>query len=305
MKAIFGLILVIVCVAGCSHSGDKEITASGTIEGTDVTVAAEVGGKVKEVRVSEGSRINKGDTLALLNHVNSDIELRQAEAAVAAADAQYRLLTRGTRNEDLLQAEANFKNAQQDFQRLDTLFSAGTVSQKQRDDAETKYILARQQFEKLKRGPLSEEIGAAKARLDQSIAQADLIRKRISDSYVLSPSPGIITLKAVEPGEFVTIGMNLFRITYLDKVKLTIYVNETELGRIHFGQKASVTTDTKGGKPFEGEVIYISPSAEFTPKNVQTKDERTKLVFAVKIEVANPEGVLKPGLPADATLHAE
>jgi HlyD family secretion protein len=111
-----------------------------------------------------------------------------------------------------------------------------------------------------------------------------------------------VTLKSIEQGEFVAVGANLLRITYLDKVKLTIYVSETELGNVRIGQKAKVAIDTYKDKSFEGTVTYISSAAEFTPKNVQTKEERAKLVFAVKLQIDNPEGILKPGMPADATL---
>ena len=109
-------------------------------------------------------------------------------------------------------------------------------------------------------------------------------------------------MRSVEPGELVSPGMNLLRITYLEKVKLTIYVNAIQLGKIRLGQEAEVSIDAYDEVSFKGRVIYLSPVAEFTPKNIQTREERTKLVFAVRIEVLNPEGVLKPGLPADATL---
>jgi len=125
----------------------------------------------------------------------------------------------------------------------------------------------------------------------------------VRDCAITAPTRGTITLRAVEPGELVGIGTNVVRLTYLDKVKLTIYVNEAELGRIALGEKADVSIDSfDKGRTFPGTVVYISPVAEFTPKNVQTKEERTKLVFAVKMEVANPDGALKPGLPADARI---
>jgi HlyD family secretion protein len=107
----------------------------------------------------------------------------------------------------------------------------------------------------------------------------------------------------VEPGELVARGVNLIRITYLEKVKLTVYVNAVELGRVRLGQEAEIRIDAYDERVFKGRVVYTSPSAEFTPKNVQTKEERTKLVFAIRIEIQNPDGVLKPGLPADASLH--
>jgi HlyD family secretion protein len=165
-------------------------------------------------------------------------------------------------------------------------------------------VTAQQTFEKLSSGLRKDEVATIRARRDQAEAQVDQLRKRIRDCSLLAPTSGTITLKAVEPGEFVMIGANLLRLTYLDVVKLTIYVGEAELGNVRLGQKATVIIDTEGGRSFEGTVVYISPVAEFTPKNVQTKEERTKLVFGVKIEVPNPNGVLKPGMPADARLSA-
>ena len=108
----------------------------------------------------------------------------------------------------------------------------------------------------------------------------------------------------MEPGELVAVGTNVLRLTYLDKVKLTIYVNETDLGKVKLRQGAKVSIDTDAKRSYDGIVVFISPVAEFTPKNVQTKEERTKLVFGVKIEVPNPDGSLKPGLPADARIIA-
>ncbi|MBI3363888.1 MAG: efflux RND transporter periplasmic adaptor subunit [Ignavibacteriae bacterium] len=305
MKAVFGLFLAIMCVAGCSRSDDRPITASGTIEGTDVNVSAEVAGKVKAIHADEGARVKSGDTLALIDDADYRIQIRQATANEEAIEAQYALTLHGPRQEYIAQAEAALKNAETDYNRMKNLLVSQTITQKQYDDAYTRYVTAKENSEKLNRGSRQEEIAAARAKREQAKAQVEQLQKKIRDCVVMAPVEGIVTLKAVEPGEFVTVGSSLFRITYLDKVKLTIYVNETELGRVHLGEKATVGTDTKDGKSFEGEVIYISPTAEFTPKNVQTKDERTKLVFAVKIQVANPDGTLKPGLPADATLMTE
>jgi HlyD family secretion protein len=297
--------LVLLLLFGCSNNQKGEILASGTIEGTEINLSAEVAGKVKEVRVEEGSAVQKSDTLALLNHQTADIELKQAEANLAASEAQYRLLARGSRREDILQAEANFKNAEMELQRMTKLVQDGTVTQKQVDDAQTKYVVSQQALEKLKHGALPEELQGAIARRDQAGAQADLIRKRIRDSFIISPTRGIVTLKSVEVGEYVNVGANLFRIVDLGKVKLTIYANETEVGKIKIGAPAKVMIDANPGKEYDGVVTFISPVAEFTPKNVQTKEERTKLVFGVKIEVQNPEGALKPGLPADARIVVE
>ena len=267
-----------------------------------MNIGAEAAGKLKELRVDEGSRVAGGDTLAIIDDAEYQIQLRQATANLASFEASYRLAVEGSRKEDIIQAEAAYKTAEADYNRMKELLATQTITQKQYDEAYARYVSAQQTFEKLRRGLRPEEIEAARQKRDQAAAQVDLLKKKVRDCIVKSPSAGTVTLRAVEPGELVTVGMNIVRVTYLDRVKLTIYVNELELGKIRLGQKARVVTDSDPGRFFEGTVTYISPTAEFTPKNVQTKEERTKLVFGVKIEVNNPDGSLKPGLPADATI---
>ena len=301
MKCIPAFIIVLTFIS-CSDSNKQEISASGTIETTEVTVSAKVGGQVIGLFVGEGSSVGRGDTLAQIDRSDLDIQLKQSLANAAAAEAQYRLTVRGAREEDIAQADASFKNARDDLKRAEELFKASTVTQKHLDDAKTRYTVAEQTYEKLKSGSRPEEIEAARARRDLANAQADAIRKKIADSYVTAPMQGVITEKAVEEGDVVTQNGSLFRISRLDKVHLMIYVSEEELARVKLGQSADVFIDAFPKKPFPGKIIYISDVAEFTPKNVQTKEDRTKLVFGVKIEVPNPDRVLKPGMPADATI---
>ena len=289
-------------VLGCSGNNNRAIEASGTIEGTDVNIGTEVSGKVLEIRVDEGSRVAKGDTLLLIDDSEYQIQLRQAIANLASFESTYRLSVEGSRKEDIVQAEASYRTAEADFARMKDLLASKTITQKQYDDAYARFVSAQQTYQKLKSGSRPEEITGARERRDYAAAQVDLLRKKVRDCHILSPASGVITLKAVEPGELVMVMSNVLRLTFLDKVKLMIYVSEQEIPRIHLGQTARVTTDAGGKKSFEGQVVYISPSAEFTPKNVQTKEERTKLVFGVKLEVNNPDGALKPGLPADAEI---
>jgi HlyD family secretion protein len=295
------LLLAVLLGPGCS-TGDKNVVeASGTIEGTDINIGTEVAGKVKTLRVDEGSIVKQGDTLLTIDDAEYQIQLRQALANLESFEASYRLVLAGSREEDVIQAEAAFKNAQDDYKRMKDLLASQTVTQKQYDDAYARYVAAQQTYVKLKRGFRPEEIANARSRRDYAAAQVDLLRKKVRDCSILSPTSGTVTLKAIEPGELVTLGSNVLRITRLDPVNLMIYVNEQELGKIHLGQSAKVNIDAFGqGKTFDGTVVYISPVAEFTPKNVQTKEERTKLVFGIKLEVKNPDGALKPGLPADA-----
>lgn len=300
---VIPMILVASLLAACSDNNEDTIEASGTIEGTDVNIGSEVAGRVREVRVSEGTTVVAGDTLIVIDDADYQMQLRQAIANEQAAEAQYRLAVLGSRKEDIAQAEAGFRSAEKDFQRMKELLATHTVTQKQFDDAQARYVAAEQTYRKLVRGLREDEIAVARARRDQAVAMSDQLRKKVRDCYILAPGRGVVTLRATEPGELVTLGSNVMRLTYLDKVKLTIYVNQTDLGGIHPGQSADVTIDSDPARQHQGRVIYISPIAEFTPKNVQTKEERTKLVFAVRIEVDNPEGVLKPGVPADARIH--
>jgi HlyD family secretion protein len=289
-------------LAGCAGDGNNRIEASGTIEGTDVDIGTEVAGRILEVRVREGDRVQPGDTLVQIDDADLLLQLRQADAATVAAEAQYRLAVKGARKEDLLQAEAIFRVAEADFRRMEDLLGSRTVTQKQYDDVRARYVSAQQTYEKLIHGLLPEEITTARARRDQAAAQAELLRNRVNDCRILSPADGTITLRAVEPGELVSPNMNLLRLTALDRVRLTLYLPEAEAGRVQLGQEAAVSIDAFPDSSFPGRVVYVSPKAEFTPKNVQTKEERTKLVFAVRLEVENPDGYLKPGLPADAVI---
>ena len=295
-------VLIVISFIGCSGRNDREIKASGTIEATEVTVSAKVGGEVLKILVKEGASVKRGDTLAIIDKTDLEIQFEQVRANAAAAEAQYKLALLGARDEDIAQAEATLKNAEDDLNRTEELFKEGSISQKQLDDTRTRHILAKQNYDKLKRGLRPEEIEAAKGRRDVAIAQQRSVLKKIEDAYLTAPASGVITQKGIEEGETVLPNASVFRISYLGNVYLMIYVPEIELAKIELGQQANVYIDGAPGKAFSGTVVYTSPIAEFTPKNIQTKDDRTKLVFGVKIEIPNPEKILKPGMPADAVI---
>ena len=190
------------------------------------------------------------------------------------------------------------------------LLATKTVTQKQYDDAESRFIIAKAQVNsaeqslgKLRRFARPEDLAAAKARAGQAKATADLLMKQLTDAVIVAPVSGTVTHKPFEEGELISIGSVVATISRLDKMDLMIYVNESELGRVKLGGSADVSIDTYPQKTFPGKVIYISPIAEFTPKNVQTKEDRTKLVFGVKLEVENNERALKSGMPADAIVR--
>ncbi len=210
---------------------------------------------------------------------------------------------------NLEQAQVNFNQAKIDLERLQRLYQTQTITKKQYDDAVTHFDLmndqlssAKENYHKVRNIARPEELKQAEAKLQQSIAYTNLIKKNINDSYIVSPLNGIVVKKYFEIGETVAPMSSLLKISDLTNVELYIYVTELELGKIKLGQKAEVSVDAFKDRKFEGKVTYISPEAEFTPKNIQTKDERTKLVFAIKIELPNPDFELKSGMPADATI---
>ena len=318
MKKILLIFIICALLFGCGNNNNPNlIEASGNIEATNIIVSSKVSGQIEKIFYDEGQFVNKGDTVMQIDHETLQLQLDQAKAGVEAARAQLNLLRNGARKEDISQAEetvkqaqVNFNLAKRDKERMDNLYQSNSVSQNQYDNANAKFELTRAQLKsaeenlnKLKHFARPEEIQQAEANLDRQISVVKLLKKSINDSYVQSPINGVIVDKFFEKGETVTQMSSLFKVSDLRTVDLKIYVSEEELGKVKLEQTADVSVDAYPGKKYSGKVIYISPEAEFTPKNIQTKDERTKLVFAVKVRVDNPKYELKSGMPADAAVH--
>jgi len=323
MKTLYIIIAItaaVLSLVGCSNNNDgKMIEASGNIEATNVIVSSKVTGEIVSLNRDEGDLVKEGDTILVIDNELLNLQLDQAEASLKGAEAQHEQLKNGARQEDikqaeeaLKQAEANYSVALKDRDRMQTLFSGGTVTQKQLDDAVARYDInnaqlktAKENLHKVKNFARPEEIKQSQANLDRLAAGVRILQKNIRDSYVKSPVNGIIVKNFIEKGETVTQLSSLVKVSDLKKVELVIYVSEEELGKVRLGQHTDVKVDTYENRTFHGKVTFISPEAEFTPKNIQTKDERTKLVFAVKIEIENPGMELKPGMPADAIVYLD
>lgn len=310
--------ILLLLIAGCGNTDNNTfIEGTGTIESTNVIVSSRNAGEINSILFTEGERVNSGDTILIIDHEALEYQLDQALAGEQIAQAQLDLMLKGARSEDIKQAEemmkqseVNFNSAKNDFERYKQLWESKSISKKQFEDMTARYEVAlaqynsaKENYQKVKKIFRPEEIEQAKGNVKKAKASVDLLKKSIHDSYVTSPLSGFIVKKFVEVGETVTPMSSLFKVSNLSTVDLVIYVSEVELGKIKLGQKAEVSIDTYPDRKYEGKVTYISPEAEFTPKNVQTKDERTKLVFAVKITVDNKNFDLKPGMPADAKIY--
>lgn len=302
---VFATIVLSILFAACDNNGGSTITETGTLEANEVTVSTQVNGLVQAYPVEEGAILSAGDTLAVIDSREWRLQLAQAEANRRAAEAQYTMALEGPRKEDLAQGKANYENASSDLQRMEELFRTNSIPKKNLDDARTRFTVAQQMWEKLRRGSRKEELELAGARRDQAAAQMAQLKKKVDDCTITAPIGGTLINRFVEPGEFVVPGSSVGRLANLDELEINIYVAEAVLPRIKLGQNAFVAVDAFSEKQFEARVVYLSPTAEFTPKNIQTKDERVKLVFAVKLKVKNTEGQLKAGLPADVTLNLE
>jgi HlyD family secretion protein len=295
----------------------KSIEASGTIEATNVVISSRTAGNIETINFIEGSKVKAGDTIIIIDHELLEIQLLQAIAGKNAVEAQLNLMLAGAREEDinqaeqnLIQAKINYQTAERDKERMQSLYNSNSITKKQYEDALAKYDLsnaqykaAQENYNKVKKIFRPEEIEQARANLDKTNAGAELLKKKIRDSYVISPINGFIVKTFVECGESVTPMSSLFKVSNLDVVELVIYVSTEALAYVKLGQEAEVRIDAFKDKVYKGTVTYISPEAEFTPKNIQTKDERTKLVFAVKITISNNNYDLKPGMPADAKIQ--
>ncbi len=294
----------------------KYIEASGTIEATEVRLASTSSGRILSMGAEEGATLAKGDDVAKIDHALLDLQLGQALSGVELARAQLDLLLGGARSEDLAQAQAALDSsaealrlARSDATRMADLLASGSATQRQKDDADARLAAAdaqnrqaEQGLKKLVSAARPEELRAAKARLEQAEWSARIVEKAIADCDVTAPIPGVVAERLAEPGELAGPGTGLAILEDLGSLELTIYVPEAALGVLAVGKEATIGVDAFPGRAFKGRVSRIASRAEFTPKNVQTKDERVKQVFAVTVDLGDGEGALRPGMPADARL---
>jgi len=316
-KSLFVFAILGLLLSGCGNGGDENrIEAQGNIEATNIVVSSKVNGEVLKILKDEGEKVNAGDTVLIIDPENYELRLVEATALVQQAEAQYNLLKKGARKEDLkqseealMQAKINLELAEKDKDRMTNLYNSKSITQKQYDDAIARYRIAlanfnsaNQHYKKMQNFARPEELKQAEANLNRAKASLELIKKNLRDCYVTSPSNGFMIKKFIEKGETAGVMSSLFQVADLENVEVVIYIPETQLGKVKLGQVAGITTDTYPDKIYKGRVSFISPEAEFTPKNIQTKEERTKLVYKVKIQVPNKDFELKDGMPADVSI---
>jgi len=389
MKKVIILLLVLVGLAAAGWWYHREhpqtndrLVVSGTIELTQVDIGFKTAGRLTSVEVKEGDAVRKGQVIARLDQdqlirqrereaatlasaeaalgeatsalqfqeatTAADLDIRRA--AIGSAQARLRELKRGSRPEEIEEAQATvavaqaeYDRAQRDWGRAQALVKSDDISTSQFDDFRRRFEAAVASLKQAKQrsalvaaGPRSEtideagsqvtraeaelklaeakrietqrtqqELAVRQAEIQRSRAQLALVESQIADTVAVSPIDGVVLVKAADAGEVVAPGTAVVTLGDIRHTWLQAYIKEADLGRVKLGQKWSVTTDSFPGKVYEGRVSFISSEAEFTPKQIQTAEERVKLVYRISIDIDNPRQELKSKMPADAEIVLE
>lgn len=292
------------------------IRVSGNIETTEVNVGFKISGRIISLPVKEGDWVERGQVIARLEDEDLQQRLALARATLLSAQARLNKLLAGSRPEELREAEAvlqqarfDLENKQAHYERMRSLFEKGVIPKETFDNSETAYKIAKaglqratENYQLVKEGPRKEDIEDARAQVEQAKANVKLIETQLRYTLLTSPLSGIVLVKSAEVGEVVNPGTSVLTLAEIEKVWLKAYISETDLGRVKWGQEVRVTTDLHPKKEYIGKISFISSSAEFTPKQIQTEKERVTLVYRIKIDIPNPDRELKPGMPADGRI---
>jgi HlyD family secretion protein len=323
-KKRFFLVLVVLIGIGFivyffnakKETEDSFIRVSGNIETTEVNVGFKISGRIISLSVQEGDWVERDQVIARLEDEDLQQRLALARATLLSAQARLNKLLAGSRPEELREAEAalqqarfDLENKQAHYERMRSLFEKGVIPKETLDNSEAAFKIAKaglqratENYQLVKEGPRKEDIEDAKAQVEQAKANLRLIETQLRYTLLTSPISGIVSVKSAEVGEVVNPGTSVLTLAEIEKVWLKAYLSETDLGRVKWGQEVRVTTDLHPKKEYKGKISFISSTAEFTPKQIQTEKERVTLVYRIKIDIPNPDRELKPGMPADGRI---
>jgi len=294
--------------------------SSGVVEATQADLGFQLPGRIVRIYPQEGDRVTAGQELAELDRAEVEARLSATRGQEAAARSRLRELERGARPEEIAQAEARLRSADEraadaarDVERAELLHEGGAISQEALDKARTALQVALSSQDQaaealalLRQGPREEVVAAQRAMVQQAEASVAQVEALLAQATIEAPYDGLVTVRHREPGETVAPGLPVLTLRNMDDRWVRIYVREDAIGRVSIGQTALIFSDTYPDREFGGTVTFISSEAEFTPRNVQTTEERTRLVYAVKVRISgDPEHVLKPGVPADVRLRED
>jgi HlyD family secretion protein len=300
------------------HGGEeaKELTLYGNADIRQVQLAFHATGRIRQLAVQEGDYVKSGDLVAEIDPVRYEASAARAAAELAAQKQILARLLAGTRPEEIREARARVKAAESKsedtrlvYQRTQALYRDKTAPRQSLDDAEAAFESAeaevdveRQALALAIKGPREEDIAAARAQVNASEAALRLAERELADTKLCTPTAGVIQDRILEPGDMAFPETPVFTLSLTNPVWVRAYVSESSLGKIASGMKAHVTTDSFPGKIYRGWIGFISPTAEFTPKEVQTTELRTKLVYRIRVYACNPNNELRLGMPVTVTI---
>jgi multidrug resistance efflux pump len=298
------------------HTKSTDILLYGNVDIREADLAFNISGRVDKMIVEEGDTIERGQLLATLENDIYDAEVEAARERVGARRAVLDRLLAGSRPEEVREARANVRGIEADLEdaranliRTEKLAKDdfATLKKLEDDRAQVKNLEARlkavqQELSLAIQGPRDEDIAEARAQMRAEEAELALADRRLDYTKLLAKAPGVVNTRIVEPGAVVQPYAPVYSIALTDRVWVRTYVSEPDLGRIHPGMAAQVSTDSHPDKVYEGWIGFISPVAEFTPKTVETREVRTALVYRLRVYVKNPNNGLRQGMPVTVRL---
>ncbi len=288
----------------------------GDVDIREVQPAFNDSGHITAMAVQEGAVVKRGELLATLDDTRYAAALAQAKAQMRNQQEALARLLAGSRPEEIAQAKATmdalettYLNNGVTYRRYEILAKTGAATLQQRDDAKAAFEAARQQHEAAKqayilsvKGPRKEDIAAARAAYQAAVAAVALAQRAFDDTRLYAPSDGVVEDRILEPGDMASPTTPVYTIALPSPLWVRGYVPESDLGRIRLGMTAAVSTDSHPGHVYHGWIGYIAPTAEFTPKTVETPELRTALVYQLRVYVCDARGALLLGMPATVSI---
>lgn len=325
------ILLIGFSIVGCSK--DTNLVYTGTLEATEVDLNSEISATVKSAFVDEGSSVKKGDKIFQIDDTSLLIKLNQAKAQLNAAKADFDEVSNGSRSEEIKKSQANLESIDallggakseyeyvlDNYNDLKSLYDQDAVSKKELDGAKTSMDKAYSNFQNVQKqhesakssldlvlsGSTNERIKKAKAQVDTMKANVDLANYQLSKSTIYSPINGVVQNINYDEGELVLNGANVANIIDLTDRWVKIYIPQKQLNKVSLNQEVNIEADYLSDKNLTGKIVYISSEAEFTPKNVESKESKEEMVFELKVKIEDDSNLLKPGMLVDVELEGD
>lgn len=275
----------------------RGLVLSGSIEERSVEVGSLVGGRVARVHVDEGATVKAGQPLVTLEPDLLDLQITQQQAQIAAMEAALQKAVKGPRGEERERARVAWQAAETDRRRFESLWKTGVVAKQQYDEAAAKAADLRQALLEAQRGTVQEDIAAARADLERERQKLAYLERQRQEMVVTAPAPGIVESMDLRPGDLVAANQAVATLLESDQIWVRVFVPETQMGLVHIGEDAAITVDTFPHRTFHGRVVEIRSQGEYTPRNLQTLEQRSDEVFGVKVQI-DPTPELKAGMAA-------